>query len=83
MKHDTASSLILARPPEAGKLRGLLPLEFNMHAAGIPACRQAGRQKNPLGYYIPPLFRAELSEIHEIYGLAPESEDATGRGFSG
>jgi hypothetical protein len=54
MKHDIASSLILARPPEEGKLRGLLPLEFNMHAAGIPACRQAGRQKNPLGYYIPP-----------------------------
>jgi len=26
------------------------------HAAGIPACRQAGRQKKPLEYYTPPYF---------------------------
>ena len=35
MKHDIASSLILALSPEAGKLLGPPPLEFNMHAAGI------------------------------------------------
>jgi hypothetical protein len=63
IRRNIASSLILARPPEAGKLRGFLPLEFIY--TGIPACRQAGQQKNPLECHIPSYsgFKDMLSKI--------------------
>ena len=50
-------------------LRGFCLLILEKHAAGIPACRQAGRQKKTARILYPALFCFDLSEIYELCEL--------------
>jgi hypothetical protein len=50
VRRDRGPSIILAA------LRGFCLFIF-MATVGLPACRQAGRQKKPLGTSVPPLSR--------------------------
>jgi len=76
IRRSIVVSLILARPPEADKLRGFCLLISEEHAFGISAKKSAR-------ILYPALYCFDLAELYELCGLIPDIvRDIFIRGFS-